>query len=116
MSKSKTNKTMLAAAVAAIIALGFVGYNMVGHVENAQAVAQTSTLSVATIKFPGLDTTKNLQWTSMSNPLQENYKYYTLSGIDNTNLSYSSKYAYAQAYAEYWSTKPNYPMQLGKGW
>jgi hypothetical protein len=113
MSKSKTNKTMLAAAVAAIIALGFVGYNMVGHVENAQAVAQTSTLSVAKIEFPGKKIS-DLQWTSMSEKLQENFKYYTLSGIDNTNLSYTSEYAYAQAYNNNW--KPNYPMQLGKGW
>ena len=114
MSKSKTNKTMLAAAVAAIVALGFVGYNMVGHVENAQAVAQTSTLRVATVSWSaatsgcGRGSNEEMSGDKISNRA-------LLTNIKDSKLTYTCSNVYA-SFVQNKNNPPRYAMQLGKGW
>ena len=114
MSMSKTNKTMLAAIVAAIVALGFVGYNMVGHDENAQAVAQTSTLRVATVSWStatsgcGQGSNEEMIRDKISNRA-------LLNNISDSKLTYTCSNVYASLVSNQYNP-PRYAMQLGKGW
>lgn len=113
MSMSKINKTMLAAVTAAIAALGLIGYNMVGHVENAQAVAQTSTLSVATISWS--TTTSRCRQRSkeeMSGDKISNRA--LLTNINDSKLTYTCSNVYASSVKNK-NKHPRYAMQLGKG-
>jgi hypothetical protein len=117
MNRSKQLKTYaITAALGLAATIGLFAYEGASTAQaDAKGQNQSTSLKVAKIEFPGKNI-DDMQWTSMAAPLQTGFKFYDLSGLTEQNLAYTSTNAYAQAYADYWSQKPKFSMQLGKGW
>lgn len=108
MSKSKT---MLAALAAALIGLGFVGYNVANNSIQVEAKKPTSSsLTVAKIDYG--TKVRNITWTPISTKKVSDAA--TLTNIADSNLTYTVDNVFAQSGTSSWN--PSLALQIGGGY